>query len=185
MTAADVALPMEANLGDDCGEERALIESAKRDPQAMALLYRRHQPRISRYILRRLGDEHEAEDLTANVFLAMVAALPRYRCGKTPLAAWLYRIATNEIHAWIRRRRLRRFLGLSDELAAQRDCRDECEAVRCALAELPLHFQTAVALHHLEELSIEEVSQITRVPPGTVKSRLSRGRELLRAKLTK
>ena len=164
----------------DAIDDSELVERAKGDRTALAVLYRRHQPRISRYILRRVGDAHEAEDLTANVFLAMVAALPRFRASETPFVAWLYRIATNEINAWMRKRRLRRFFGLVEDIVAPAASNDESEALRAALARLPLHYQTALALHYLEELTIEEISRIANIAHGTVKSRLSRGREALR-----
>lgn len=164
-------------------DERELVERARTDREALASLYRQHQPRIAAYVLRRVGNTHEAEDIVANVFLAMVRGLAAYRPGDAPFVAWLYRIATNEINRSIRKRRTRRFFGLSVEIADATRPPGDHEPLRRALAELPLHFQTALCLHYLEELSIDEISTVTGSPPGTIKSRLSRGRELLRAKL--
>jgi RNA polymerase sigma-70 factor (ECF subfamily) len=164
-------------------DERELVARARTDREALAGLYRRHQPRISAYVLRRVGNTHEAEDIVASVFLAMVRGLAGYRPGGAPFVAWLYRIATNEINRSIRKRRIRRFFGLSVEIADTSREESDHEPLRRALAELPLHFQTVLCLYYLEELSIVEVAAVTGSPPGTIKSRLSRGRELLRAKL--
>ena len=62
---------------------------------------------------------------------------------------------------------------------------DRVEPMRCALLALPLAFQTALSLHYYEDLSVEVIAEIMNCRPGTVKSRLSRGRELLRRKFTK
>jgi RNA polymerase sigma-70 factor, ECF subfamily len=181
MKAADRELPSEeTRLAES---EGALIERAKTDQQALAAIYRRYEPRIAAYVVRRVGRTHEAEDLVANVFLAMVRGLSSYRAGETPFVAWLYRIASNEINRWIRKRRIRSFFGLYTEIAAAAESPDEAEQLRVALAQLPLHYQTALSLHYLEDLSINEIAAVVGSATGTVKSRLARGRDLLRAKL--
>jgi RNA polymerase sigma-70 factor (ECF subfamily) len=164
--------------------EAALIERAKTEQEALAAVYRRYQPRIAAYVVRRLGHTHEAEDLVANVFLAMVRGLKNYRQGEVPFVAWLYRIASNEINRAIRKRRIRSFFGLYTEIAAAAESSDEAEQLRVALSQLPLHYQTALSLHYLEDLSVNEVAAVIGAAPGTVKSRLARGRDLLKAKLS-
>jgi len=164
-------------------EEKALIERAKVDRDALAVLYRRYLPTITAYVVHRVGSKHDAEDIVANVFLAMVRGLSRYRCDKAPLVAWLYRIATNEINRSIRKRRIRQFFGFGETIVDEKKSIEPHEKLRQALAELPLAFQTALSLHYLEQLSVNEIALIIDVAPGTVKSRLARGRELLRTKL--
>ena len=83
--------------------ERELVERAKRDSQAFALLYRRYYPAIVGYVYRRVGDRHTAEDLVAEVFLTALRYLPRYRYRGVPVRAWFYRIATNEVNRWARK----------------------------------------------------------------------------------
>lgn len=61
--------------------EAELVEAAKRDPNALAGLYRLHHASVSRHVLRRVGQVSVAEDLVADVFLAMVRYLPKYRVG--------------------------------------------------------------------------------------------------------
>src|SRR4051812_22812144 len=92
-----------ANLRPD--EERQLVARAQRDPEALAVLYRAHYAAIASYVCRRVGDRHEADDLVAEAFLAMVRYLPRYRWSGAPFRAWLYRLATTQVNRWARRQR--------------------------------------------------------------------------------
>lgn len=168
-------------------EESRLIEAAKREPEALAQLYRRYHPLIARHVLRRVGQPAVAEDIVADVFLAMVRYLPRYRMGRTPFRAWLYRIATNRINRWARWQRRRAWQQLKHDVPGKADDANdrhhEAAHVRAALLTLPVHFQSVLALHYLEELSVATIAEVLDCAEGTVKSRLARGRELLRKTL--
>src|SRR5262245_23436981 len=136
--------------------------------------------------MRRVGDKHEAEDIVADVFLAMVRQLPSYRCTETPFSAWLYRIATNRINYWVRKRRIRTLFGSPPDVVDSRaPADDEGEQVRVALCRLPLKFQSVLSLYYLEQLPVDEIAQVLQCPTGTVKSRLARGRDLLHSELLK
>ncbi len=168
-------------------DEPALIARAGKDRNAFAALYRLHHPVITRYVYRRVGDPHVAEDLSSNVFLAALRYFPRYRNRGLPLRSWLYRIACNEVNRWARRQRRHANRQLSLELVGT-DSRIEDvtltrELARAALLTLAPKYQTVLALHYLEGLSVEEVARTVGCRPGTVKSRLSRGRDALRTKL--
>jgi RNA polymerase sigma-70 factor (ECF subfamily) len=76
-------------------DERRLVERAKRDPAALATLYRTHYAAMYRYVVRRVGNQHDADVLVAGVFLAMVRYLPQFRWRNAPFRSWLYRLATN------------------------------------------------------------------------------------------
>jgi RNA polymerase sigma-70 factor (ECF subfamily) len=78
-------------------QERLLIEAAKKDPRCFADLYEANFERVWIFVLRRVQDRHEAEDLTAEVFQHALANLSRFEWRGVPLAAWLYRIAANMI----------------------------------------------------------------------------------------
>jgi RNA polymerase sigma-70 factor, ECF subfamily len=169
---------------DQTRSEHDLIEEAKTNGEALAMLYRTYQPRITAYVLRRIGDKHEAEDIVANVFVAMVQHVSRYRPSNAPFSSWLYRIATNEINYSIRKRRIRSFFGSPpDTIIPQPQSKDDSELVRVALSKLPLRLQNVVSLYYLEQLSVSEIANVLQCPTGTVKSRLARGRELLQAEL--
>ncbi len=80
----------------------ALAQSG--DASALGELYDRHHEHIFRYLWSRLGDQQTAEDLTGDVFLRMMTALPKYRPGKASLRAWLYQIARNLLIDHFRKR---------------------------------------------------------------------------------
>lgn len=177
-------------------EDQDLVERAKQDREAFALLYRRHHALIAGYIYRRLGNPHVTEDLVGEVFLAALRCLPRYRYRGLPIRAWLYRIAANTVNRWVRRERksiLQRFGGLthsdfaSQESAVEKqgDERRDGEFARLALLSLKPKLQSVLSLHYLEGLSLEETAAALGCRVGTVKSRLSRGRDALREKLVR
>ena len=165
--------------------ESLLIEAARRDPEALSQLYRQYYTRIYRYVLRRVGHRAMAEDLTGDVFVSMVRYLPRYRISAVPFHAWLYRLATNRVNRWARWQRRRACRELRETACPRLDQQQQemADHVRTVLLTLPLPFQTTVALHYLEDMSLAEISQVLNCSIGTVKSRLARGRDMLRAQL--
>src|SRR5262245_30990399 len=182
-TSAD-SPPVTEPVPDATVCDQELIERAKTSSDARTALYRKYQPNIAGYVLRRVKNRHDAEDIIANVFLAMLRSLKRYRPSQVPFVIWLYRIATNEINWWVRKQRTRAFFGLgSDQAGPDADPGDDAEVVRVALEKLPLRYQSVLALHYLEGLPAQEVAAVLRVAVGTVKSRLSRGRDLLRERI--
>lgn len=180
-STADQAEPMTAVL-----DEQRLIGEAQQDPAAMTKLYRLHCAAIHGYVLRRIGNSHDADDLTADVFLSMVRALPRYRWRGAPFRAWLYRLATNEVNRWAKRRRrlaMRQVdeatfdsVAIADEAVSGTDP----EFIQAALLALPPRLQSVLSLFYLEDMPIADIAQVLGCREGTVKSRLSRGRESLR-----
>lgn len=169
---------------EDTRPERDIIEEAKTSREALAGLYRAYQPRISAYVLRRVGDKHEAEDIIGNVFVAMVQQLSRYRPSEAPFSAWLYRIATNQINYSIRKRRIRRFFGSPPDIVDPKsESSDDGELLGIALRRLPLALQSVLSLYYLEQLSVSDIATVLQSPAGTVKSRLARGRRLLQTEL--
>ncbi|MCP4592443.1 MAG: sigma-70 family RNA polymerase sigma factor [bacterium] len=172
----------------DLDAERELVERAKRDRAAFARLYRRYYPVVAGYVYRRVGDAHLTEDLVAEVFLAALRYLPKYRQRGVPVRAWFYRIATNTVNRWARKqgRNLLRHYGdieTADVAEDRAETNGWAERTRGALLLLSPKYQTVLALHYLEGLSVEEVATAVGCRPGTVKSRLSRGREALRERL--
>lgn len=174
--------------GDPRRDEASLIERARHDAGAFAVLYRLHYLAVVGYLFRRTGDAHAAEDLAADTFLAAMRALPRYQVTEVPLRMWLLRIATNSANRWARQRRrmnlVRVVPGAASALVTAADHRRAAtEEAQAALLTLsPLH-QTVLSLHYLESLSLEEVAAVLGCRTGTVKSRLARGRAAMKAEL--
>ncbi len=151
-----------------------------------------HSDRVYRLALRLTGNRHDAEDLTQEVFVRVFRSLNTYTPGT--FEGWLHRITTNLFLDQARRKQRIRFDHLSDERAARlaspaaapeaayadRTFDDDVEQ---ALASLPPDFRAAVVLCDIEGLSYEEIAQILGAKLGTVRSRIHRGRALLRAAL--
>jgi RNA polymerase sigma factor (sigma-70 family) len=174
----------------DHADERALIERARYDRDAFAVLYRRHVHDLATHVYRRTGDVHATEDLVADVFLAALRALPRYRYRGVPLRYWLLRIATNAVNRWARRQRhganaILRTEQLENLPAKPDDSHGDIDPERAqhALLALSPKFQAVLSLHYFEGLSVAEVAAVVGCRVGTVKSRLARARDALRDKL--
>src|SRR6266508_5168158 len=78
-------------------QERLLIEAAQKDPSRFAGLYESNFERVYAFIVRRVQDRHEAEDLTAEVFQHALSNLSRFEWRGVPFSVWLFRIAANAI----------------------------------------------------------------------------------------
>ena len=172
----------------DADRGRDLVERAKHDREAFATLYRAHCRAIAGYIYRRVGDTHLAEDLASEVFMVALQHLGSYRHRGVPIRAWLYRIASSRVNRWARRQRRTAI----DQLHADPPVGDPAatpggltaDFARKALLTLAPKHQAVLALHYLEGLPLDQVAIALGCRMGTVKSRLSRGREALRQRLS-
>ena len=151
-----------------------------------------HSDRVFRLAMRLTGNRHDAEDLTQEVFVRVFRSLDSYVPGT--FEGWLHRITTNLFLDQARRRQRIRFDALSDERAARiasavagpdmaYDARTFDDDVEAALAALPPDFRAAVVLCDIEGLTYEEIAEILDAKLGTVRSRIHRGRAMLRAAL--
>ena len=152
----------------------------------------RHSERVYRLAYRLTGNAADAEDLTQDVFVRVFGSLSSYRPGT--FEGWLHRITTNLFLDGARRRQRIRFDALSDERAARLGSREAMphdqvadrtfdDDVEHALAALPPDFRAAVVLCDIEGLSYEEIAEILDTKLGTVRSRIHRGRAMLREAL--
>jgi RNA polymerase sigma factor (sigma-70 family) len=151
-----------------------------------------HSDRVYRLALRLTGNRHDAEDLTQEVFVRVFRSLHTYTPGT--FEGWLHRITTNLFLDQARRKQRIRFDALSDERAARLASASPApdlafadqtfdDDVSAALAALPPDFRAAVVLCDIEGLSYEEIAEILGAKLGTVRSRIHRGRALLRTAL--
>ena len=93
-------------------DEDKLIEQAKTDPEAFGKLYELYVDRVYNYIYYRVGNEPDAEDLTAKVFYKALNHIPHYHNRGKPFAAWLYRISRNLVANWYRDSQRRQMVAL-------------------------------------------------------------------------
>jgi RNA polymerase sigma-70 factor, ECF subfamily len=161
-------------------------------PPSWDELVRQHSSRVYRLAYRLTGNQHDAEDLTQEVFVRVFRSLPSYTPGT--FEGWLHRITTNLFLDMARRRQRIRFEGLGDQAvgllrddeptpAQAFDARHLDTDVQQALEALAPEYRAAVVLCDIEGLSYEEIAATLGVKLGTVRSRIHRGRAQLRAAL--
>jgi RNA polymerase sigma-70 factor (ECF subfamily) len=174
----------------------ALVERHRcGDAQAFDEVYARFAEMVYSLALRLSGNYEEAADLTQEVFLRVYRHLGSFG-GRSSLKTWIFRIAINHC-----RDRLSRWrpvtqpigndtgegeISYPDPARGPEDlavAADESRRVTAGLARLPQAFREAVVLRDLEGLSYEEIAEVLGVRIGTVRSRIARGREQLRALL--
>ena len=157
-------------------------------------LVRRYQRPISAYVYRMVGNYESALDLTQEIFIKVYNSLNRYR-AEFKFSTWIYKIAHNAAVDHLRRTATREqslVLGpegdtfdlplesarLSPEQESeQKERRGEIEAV---VRALPANYRELIILRHSQDLSYEEIVEVTGLPLGTVKNRLFRAREMMR-----
>ncbi len=151
-----------------------------------------HSTRVYRLAYRLTGNPHDAEDLTQEVFVRVFRSLSSYTPGT--FEGWLHRITTNLFLDQARRKSKIRFDSLGDDPDARMPGRipspdtqmaegmldDDIEA---ALADLPPEFRAAVVLCDIEGLTYDEIADVLGAKLGTVRSRIHRGRKMLRTAL--
>lgn len=174
------------------------------DPRAFDNLVDRYSSEIYTVLYRITNDPEEAADLTQETFLSALKGIKNFR-GDSELKTWLYRIAVNHSRnrfRWWKRRRFEKTVSFDDpssngigtigdtiaddsHSAEDHVLNIEREtALKQALASLPSAYREAVILCDIEGLSYDEIARILGANIGTVKSRISRGREELRKTLS-
>ncbi|OGZ00625.1 MAG: hypothetical protein A3A43_03145 [Candidatus Liptonbacteria bacterium RIFCSPLOWO2_01_FULL_56_20] len=157
--------------------ERTIIENAiKGEASAFGLLYDHYQPKIYRFVIIKVGQREEAEDLTHQVFLSAWQNIRDYEDIGFPFSSWLYRIARNAIIDYYRTKKNPAPLEAADAeqyapdtLAERTDQAIELQKVRRAIQELsPLH-QDIVIMRFVEELSLREIAAALGKSEGAVK----------------
>jgi RNA polymerase sigma factor (sigma-70 family) len=161
-------------------------------PPSWEEVVRDHSPKVYRLAYRLTGNKYDAEDLTQEVFVRVFRSLANFKPGT--LDGWLHRITTNLFLDQARRKNRIRFDGLADDAESRLPSTHPSPErsfefnnldldVQAALEELPPDFRAAVVLCDLEGLPYDEVARALGVKLGTVRSRIHRGRTLLREKL--
>lgn len=171
----------------------ALIARAQAgDEAAFGALFERYWRRVFRYLYYRIGDHHSAEDLTAEVFLRVMRALPAYRRQGASFQAWVFQIAHNLAVDHFRKVNTHHHFPLDEELAAKDDDLDltadrrlTSERLRAALGQLTDDQREVIALRFVAERPIAEVAAVLSKSESAVKALQRRGLEALRHILIK
>jgi RNA polymerase sigma-70 factor (ECF subfamily) len=167
-------------------EERTLIEAAQHDPGRFAELYEHNFDRVYAYIVVRIYDRLEAQDLTAHVFQQALANIGKFKWRGAPFIAWLYRIAANAI-ADQARKKSREVSETEVATTTSLDLNLEQVERRAqlfsAVESLPEDQRKVILLRFGEEKSIREIASALNRSEGAVKQLQFRGLENLRARL--
>jgi RNA polymerase sigma-70 factor (ECF subfamily) len=186
-------------VGVDSGEAALIARCAARDETACAELVAAHERMVYSLAFHLLGDRDEALDLSQEVFLRVFRTLASFR-GQSALRTWIFRIVVNQARnrqRWWRRRFRSRQVSLDDHvgLCGDVESQDEVlpdrllaskeagERIWEALDRLPFDQRTALVLREVDGLHYDEIAFSLGVAVGTVKSRLTRARQALRAEL--
>jgi RNA polymerase sigma-70 factor (ECF subfamily) len=162
-------------------EEQSLVERAQNnDQEAFAELYERYFDRIYRYITLKIGDRHEAEDMTQQVFLKALKSISSFKWRDVPFSAWLYRIAHNQIVDYLRQHSRRPTTQLDETTMHCEDCGDnpqktaelrlDIEELIKAVKHLTAAQREVIALRFSSELPIADVARIMGKSEGAVKA---------------
>ena len=180
--------------------DTATLAAQNEDRKTFDDLVNRHHKQAYNVAYRMTGNNADAEDLTQDTFLKAFRFFANYN-RSMPFENWLYRIMSNIFVDWLRRRPKAQIRSLDEPIRAEEgeialDLPDSAEGpeaitlsheldaeMQTALNTLPEDFRLTVILCDIEGLSYEEISEVMACSIGTVRSRLHRGRKLLREKL--
>jgi RNA polymerase sigma factor (sigma-70 family) len=185
---ADAALAEPRSIGAHGGANDSDNEVLFRN------LVQEHGTRLQRFIVKHIGNATEAEDLAQQAFLEAVKGFDTFQ-GQAQLSTWLYGIAMNLVRNYLSRAPHRRYEFTDDEELGSLPANElgpnelleqnqQMHILQEAISELPQSMQDVLLLVAFEEMSYEDAAVLLTVPVGTVRSRLSRARGVLRSKLS-
>lgn len=184
--------PMNDTYTDEASDE-AIAAEALSDREQFGVLMGRYEERLARYLARLgLSRKEDREDVLQDAFLKAYQNLASFNTGLT-FSSWMYRIAHNEAVSHFRRRAARPeghqtlhneavlgTLAQDETLTHELDASFDRARLASALNALPEKFRTPIVLYYFEHKSYVEISDILRVPPGTVATLLSRAKVRLK-----
>ncbi|MGB5946608.1 RNA polymerase sigma factor SigW [Paenisporosarcina sp.] len=179
---------------------KRIKEVLKGDQNAFAEIVELFQDKLYRICYRMLGNQHEAEDIAQEAFVRAFINIHTFDTNRK-FSTWLYRIGTNLCIDRIRKKKPDYYLdaevagteGLNmysqiaskEELPEQEVLKMEMQdRVQYEISRLPDKYRAVIILKYMEDLPLQEISEILEMPLGTVKTRIHRGREALRKQLS-
>jgi RNA polymerase sigma-70 factor (ECF subfamily) len=175
-------------MEETSARDQFLVDSVLRgDTENYAELVSKHQKLVASVAWRYGVPQEEIEDVVSEVFIKTYNNLHRYQ-AKHPFSTWFYRLAANHVIDHERRKRKERGrvefpLQLADHSHNSSqliEIDERATLLRAALDSLADHYRAVLFLVYVEEMKISEAARILKLPQGTIKTRLMRGREALR-----
>jgi RNA polymerase sigma-70 factor (ECF subfamily) len=165
-------------------QERLLIEAAQKDPNSFAQLYEANFERVYAFIVRRVQDRQEAEDLTAEVFHHALANIARFEWRGVPFAVWLFRIAANVITDRSRKMKPTVDPGTADDLDQSNWREIERRATLFQLVNtLPEDQRSVIVKRFVEQKTVKDIATEFGRSEGAIKQLQFRALENLRARM--
>lgn len=183
----------------DLSQEQALLEQSQHNPETFGLIFDEYYGKLFGYTLKRVGRVEIAEDIVSEVFFKAVKSVPKFKWQNISVSSWLYKITTNEIKMWFRKKSnfhwslevLQEAVGfepagninLEEEMMNLQEQLENAEIFKqvcVAVQELPIKYQEVISLRFFENKTTPEIAVILGKREGTVRSLLSRGVEKLR-----
>jgi RNA polymerase sigma-70 factor (ECF subfamily) len=185
-------------IQDHPSDEKLIEQFQQGNIYAFEEIVRRYKDQLINFAYRYLNDFDDAEDVVQETFMRVFRKKKAYK-NVAKFSTWIYTITGNLAKTELRRRRRRKILSLSnlgyeDKDFELKDIKKGPEesvdeliqdgVIQQAINSLPEKFREVIIFRDIQELSYEEISTILKIPLGTVKSRVNRGRLKLREKLT-
>ncbi|MBT1685774.1 RNA polymerase sigma factor [Dawidia soli] len=168
-------------------QEYAILERSKRNPRAFGELYERYFDRIFNFIYRQIDDEDVTADLCSQTFLSALRNVTRYEFRGVPFSAWLYRIASNEVNKYYRKKKRDNVFSLEEvrvrELIEQaHESWDEeiLQKLLVYLKSLPTDMLQVLELRFFEDKDFKEIAFILDITESGAKMRTYRALDRLR-----
>jgi RNA polymerase sigma factor (sigma-70 family) len=171
-----------------------IIQIRNGNTGALRFLVDKHKNLVWHMVLRMVNQAEDAEDLCQDVFLRVFRDIKTFR-GDAKLSTWIGSIAYNVCVDYIRKKGrekvyptddlapVMRGITAPDTTSSNMNRSDLKLIVHAVIAAMPVHYRTVITLYHLDECSYREIAEITGMPEGTVKSYISRAREIIREKV--
>ncbi|MBQ9952029.1 MAG: sigma-70 family RNA polymerase sigma factor [Clostridia bacterium] len=176
-------------------EEKLISRAAKGDASAFNELLGMHEKRMYAVCLRMCANPEDAQDCLQESMLRVFRSISGFK-GQSSFSTWVYRVTMNTCLDELRKKKNKQSASLDSLLETGWSPSDEYDtpehhamagekrkAIQSAISELPEDMRSAVVLRDIEGFSYEEISGILGINVGTIKSRISRGREKLREKI--
>lgn len=174
---------MKKDLGKKTDEE--IVVLVKENKEIYAEIVKRYQEKLLRYAYYLTGSSHKATDVVQEAFIKAYVNLNSFNVNKK-FSSWIYRIthniSINEIRKYKKEIKLFDNIGNDDheKIEKKLDKKEVVSELKKCLKQLPLIYKDPITLYYLEEKSYEEISDILRIPGGTVAIRIRRAKEVLK-----
>lgn len=168
-------------------QDALVAEAAKTEPEAFGELYDRYYTRVYRYVYHRLGRTHDAEDVTALVFMKALEALPSYKTGRSGFAPWIFRIARNAVVDHYRRQKQHSPLEEAEHKSSDDDPvtdvlrNEQKDDLRALVGHLSNDQREVVLMRYAGDLSFAEIAQAVKKNESAVRMLLHRGLRKMKA----